>query len=632
MHLFSGTVAEAAERVTEPQFARDARERFIDVFGQAPGEQEVESWRHSWPAMMSVLTSAELGGLYVLLEYCLPGTGERIDALLLGETPDRRLTTVVVELKRWTHARTEDMPSGMVLAGGRNVLHPARQVGGYTHYLTEWVSRDSTPLSVRGAAMLHDAPSALISELRAMVAHGPSAAYPVLGRDDLDPALPAHILAGNLGCADLLPPSPMEVNAFLAAEHRPSPGLLARAGEVIQGNDEFRLIGDQDLARQHVLAAVETAGSRGRRSVVLVTGGPGTGKTVIACRLLADLCARPESNPRLLSPSGTLTRQLRRTVGDDHYRGLIGTLINNVRGVGEDSVVLLDEAHRARTAPEDRRATGLLPTLGTLINTAAVTVLFLDEKQIVRPNEGITATELARYAQDHGLGFQHIDLTTQFRCNGSSAYLTWVDQLFNPHTPAPVWKGTDYDAALATDPQQFTAWIETHTRRGAAARITAGFCWPWNAPDTPPLTAEVQIPWTAPDGPRTWERAWNLRADSPDPRFPAIPARPFWATDPGGYQQVGCIYTAQGMEYPYSVVVLGPDLLWRHGRWTARPEASHDTALNHLPAAQYLRYALNTYRVLATRGTRATRFYSTDSSTQTYLESLLSGFAADDVA
>jgi hypothetical protein len=622
MHLFSGTVAEAASLVSRPQFVQDARKLFLKAFGEAVGEAEAESWQHSWPVMMRVLTAAGLDELHMFLEYCLPGTGERIDALLLGETTDRRLATVVVELKRWTHARTGDMPAGLVQAGGRNVLHPARQVGGYTHYLTEWVSRGSTPLLVRGTAMLHEAPSALIDELRAMVARGPSAAYPILGHDDLDPALPPDVLAGNLGCVDLLPPSAQKIDAFLTTEHRPSPGLLARAGDVIQGNDRFRLIGDQDLARQHVLATVEDARRHGRRSIVLVTGGPGTGKTVVACRLLGDLCAQPETNPRLLSPSGTLSRQLQRTVGRK-YRGLIDTVVNNVRGVGTDSVVLLDEAHRARTAPDDRRASGTLTTLGTLLRTAAVTVLFLDENQIIRPNEGITAAELARFAGTHGLDFHQIDLTAQFRCNGSHAYLAWVDQLFSHGSPASVWAGADYDAALATDPDQFTDWVEAHVKGGGAARITAGFCWPWNAADKPPLPLEVQIPWTGPNGPRTWARAWNLRSDDTDPDHPRVPARPFWATDPGGHEQVGCVYTAQGMEYPYGVVILGPDLRWRNGRWAAHSEASYDRALRHLSADRYLRYALNIYRVLATRATLATRFYSTDPDTQAYLQSLL---------
>ncbi|MFE9312731.1 DNA/RNA helicase domain-containing protein [Streptomyces sp. NPDC088353] len=113
-------------------------------------------------------------------------------------------------------------------------------------------------------------------------------------------------------------------------------------------------------------------------------------------------------------------------------------------------------------------------------------------------------------------------------------------------------------------------------------------------------------------------RRWHPRRQRP-------PGRAFWATDQGGHQQIGCVYTAQGMEYEYSAVILGDDITWTPTGWQARPEKSRDPALQGLSPRQYLRYALNTYRVLATRGTRGTRLYATDSATQTQLQRLVIG-------
>ncbi|MFE5589201.1 DNA/RNA helicase domain-containing protein [Streptomyces sp. NPDC056549] len=477
-------------------------------------------------------------------------------------------------------------------------------------------------MTARSTVILHDAPAALVAALRATVAHGPSAAYPVLGRDDLT-AHPAPLdLARRLGCAGLRPAGRDDIDRFLHITHRSSPALLERAGNVIEGHDALALVGDQDRARQEVLHAVDAARGRGNKSVIVVTGGPGTGKTVIACRLLGDLCKQPGSNPRLLSPSGTLTRQLRRTVGDA-FKGLITTFLNNVpAAITHDSVVLLDEAHRARTYPDHQHA--VFPvTLGKLIGHAAVTVLFLDERQIVRPTEGLTLTQLRQHAQRTGSAFAHIDLTTQFRCNGSRAYQQWVDHLFRTTGPASPWDSGDYDLALAAHPEQLDHWVATHMANGTTARITAGFCWPWDSPATPPLLPEVAIPFDGPNGPRTWARAWNARADEQHPDHPDVPARPFWATDTGGHHQIGCIYTAQGMEYAYNAVIMGPDLVRRADGWIARPEESHDAQLRGLPPHRYLQYALNTYRVLATRGSRGTRFYSTDPLTQRFLHTLI---------
>ncbi|WP_055566984.1 DNA/RNA helicase domain-containing protein [Streptomyces atriruber] len=624
MHLYGGTVAEAARGVGDEAFVAAAEQRFTKVFGVAPSAEEVRSWRRSWPVLVSILCDAGLNDVYLLLEYSLPATGERIDALLLGKDADGRLCAVAIELKQWTRAQLSSARPGMVRIGERVVQHPARQVGGYVHYLQQWVSRDDFPLTSRGTVVLHDAPAELIGALRAAAARGPASAYPVLGRDDLTPQPTAQALAQRLGCAELSPPGQEDVERFLHVEHRPSPALLERAGEVIEGRDAFALIGDQDLARQEVLHAVDAARERGTKSVVVVTGGPGTGKTVIACRLLGDLCKQLGGNPRLLSPSGTLTRQLRRTVGDD-FRGLIATFLNKVPArITDESVVLLDEAHRARTYPDHHRKGAFPVILGKLLDQAAVTVLFLDERQIVRPTEGVTFKQLQQHAQQNGFSFAHIDLVSQFRCNGSRAYQQWVDHLFWPEGAASVWEGGDYDLAVSADPERLDYWVAEHIRGGRTARVTAGFCWPWDSPPTPPLLSEVSIAWDGPAGPQNWARPWNARADEPAFDHPEVPARPFWATDAGGHDQVGCIYTAQGMEYAYNAVIMGGDLVRRGDRWVAQPEESHDSQLRDLPPHRYLQYALNTYRVLATRGSRGTRLYSTDAITQDFLQTLVS--------
>lgn len=603
-------------------FIAAAERRFTKVFGTAPRAEEVHSWRRSWPALIEILRSAGLEDVHLLLEYSLPATGERVDALILGRDADGRLCAVAIELKQWTHAQLSPFRPGMVRIGERVVQHPSRQVGGYVHYLRQWVSRDDFPLTARGTVVLHDAPADLVAELRARAARGPAGAYPVLGRDDLTPQPSPQALAERLGCAELSPIGWDDVERLLQVEHRPSSALLERAGEVIEGRDAFTLIGDQDLARQEVLHAVTAARERGTKSIVVVTGGPGTGKTVIACRLLGDLCQQPNGNPRLLSPSGTLTRQLRRTVGED-FRGLIATFLDKVpAGITDYSVALLDEAHRARTYP-DHRQDAFPVILGKLLERAAVTVLFLDERQIVRPTEGLTLKELQQHAQYRGFSFAHIDLVSQFRCNGSRAYQQWVDHLFRPEGTASVWEGNDYDLAVAADPERLEHWVAEHIRSGRTARVTAGFCWTWNSPPTPPLLPEVAITWDGPDGPRTWARPWNSRADEPTFDHPDVPARPFWATDTGGHNQVGCIYTAQGMEYAYNAVIMGGDLVRRGERWIAHPEESHDSQLRGLPPHRYLQYALNTYRVLATRGSRGTRFYSTDAITQDFLQTLI---------
>lgn len=170
-------VSEVARDVTQSAFIEACERRFTKVFGFAPNRDEVRSWQRSWPALMSALCSAGLGELRVLLEYSLPATGERIDALVVGEAPDGRLCTVVIELKQWTSVQTSPFRPGMAKIGQRTVQHPARQVRGYVRYLEDWISRDEIPLLAGGIAVLHDAGPELIRQLQEGVARGAAADF-----------------------------------------------------------------------------------------------------------------------------------------------------------------------------------------------------------------------------------------------------------------------------------------------------------------------------------------------------------------------------------------------------------------------------------------------------------------------
>lgn len=186
----------------------------------APAEEELRSWENSWPALVKVLGAAGLGELQLLLEYELPGSSQRIDALILG-TRAGRLSAVVVELKQWTTAAPHPAGAGMLRVGGREVLHPARQVGGYVTYLTHWVPAE-LGLEVRGLAFLHNASAELVGHLREQTADGPSAFYPLLGAADLALDVDAPQLAERLQCTGLEPADRSSIDGFLRAHHRPS--------------------------------------------------------------------------------------------------------------------------------------------------------------------------------------------------------------------------------------------------------------------------------------------------------------------------------------------------------------------------------------------------------------------------
>ncbi|UKD58582.1 DUF2075 domain-containing protein [Amycolatopsis sp. FU40] len=614
MFVYGGTVAGAAEAIeaSVARFVKAAEDRFTKLYQRPMNGSERSSWQNSWPALLRTLTDAGLGNLQLFLEYELPGSGQRVDALLLGSRDDGGVTAVVIELKQWTEMdSTTDLFTWV-----RRVkyLHPSRQAAGYRYYLDDWIDEPELRLATRAVAYLHDADSEIVRSLREPVAARPgSGEVSLLGRDDVQSSASPAGLAKLFGADGLQAPTEEQVQTFLTARHRPSADLLTRINDLMTRHSVFRLIGAQQTAYLEVLDAVSRALLDPRKQLIVVSGGPGTGKTVIAARLVGDIrkVVGDEAYGCYLTPSGTLHNQLKRAVTTPGADGLFSHVGDFGRREGK-VVPIVDEAQRLR---RDQRQ------VVQMLARTRVCVLFLDERQIILPDEGFTLAELEQQAARARADVTHVKLVSQFRCNGSQRYLGWLEQLL--YGKATQWTPSDYDLAVAPTPDALSEWVTRHARAGRTARITAGFCWPWTRKPGADgkLVKDVKLPWgaTAPD----WSMPWNASQELQDDEG-AVPKSHFWATDDGGLRQVGCIYTAQGLEYDYGAVILGPDFVRRGNRWVAVPETNKDSRIpKDIDPDHYLRLAANTYWVLATRASLGCRLYSADAETQKFLTSLV---------
>jgi hypothetical protein len=271
----------------------------------------------------------------------------------------------------------------------------------------------------------------------------------------------------------------------------------------------------------------------------------------------------------------------------------------------EIDVLLCDEAHRIRETSANR-FTRSADRTGRLQ---------LDEHQAVRPGETGTVHRIGEHASALGLAVQQIDLDAQFRFGGNEAYTEWVQRLLGldkeEFAPQP-WSGYDnFTVTAAQSPHELESLLRAKLAEGLSARMTAGFCWAWSAPVGDTLVADVRI--------GDWARPWTVKGDRP---IGDAPASALWAALPGGFDQVGTVYTAQGFEYDWNGVIFGPDLVYRGGRLVTVPAASKDPAMKNIGRAQADRLIRNTYRVLLTRAMVGTVIYSTDPETQAYFTSL----------
>jgi hypothetical protein len=248
-----------------------------------------------------------------------------------------------------------------------------------------------------------------------------------------------------------------------------------------------------------------------------------------------------------------------------------------------------------------------------------VPVFLLDEHQVVRPGEMGTVEEIKAAAAAKGLQCRVVPLDSQFRCGGSDAYLRWVVRLLGLDSGGPVEWEPDGKMQLGVvdSPQELETFLEGRRAEGYGARMSAGYCWKWTKKVAPgePLPFDVRI--------GDWGRPWNVFGER---AVAGAPPAALWATDPAGFGQVGCVYTAQGFEYDWSGVIIGPDLVWRGDRWVTDRTASKDPVFKKsTPDADVDRLIRNTYKVLLTRGMVGTVVYSTDAETRAKLRELVTG-------
>lgn len=584
-----------------------------------PGESERRSWRNSLPVLADDLRAAGLDGVEVLFEPRLPLT-KRADVVLAGVDPKTgRNSYLVVELRQWTRARRwEDSDVLLDVDGARYspVLHPSLQVDGYVDYMRDFVSGlSSEPESISGAAYLHNASEAGIEDLRGDHVRTSSRLFTGQRRGDL------HEFLASRFAPD---PGVKAADDLLSSRISPSKQLLRVAADEIQQREQFVLLDEQRVAFELVLAEVRKAIHADSKTVVVIAGGPGSGKSVIALSLVGQL-AREGRTVMHATGSRSFTQTLRAIAGKGsiRYKSLFA-YFNNFMAAERNSldVLVLDEAHRLletsvnRYTPKVDRAVAR-PQVEELFDVARVPVFLLDPYQVVRPGEMGSVAEIETHTAARGLPVRQIDLHGQYRAGGSEAYLDWVLRLLGLRADGPVlWHDEDaFTVEIADSPDELEMRLAAEMARGQNARMTAGYCWPWSDPRPDgALVPDVVI--------GDWQRPWNLRGER---SVGGAPPSALWATGEGGFGQVGCVYTAQGFEYSWNGVIIGPDLVWRTDRWVARREFNKDPDFRSIKTVDdqtFDRLIRHVYKVLLTRGMVGTVLYSTDAETRARLRGL----------
>lgn len=619
MRLYVGSSQQFIEATVHNQIADRLKAAFFNYYRYTPSPAEIRSWRQSLASISQVFQHNNLLDHGIILEYQIPFTSKRLDCLITGRDAQRKDNAVIIELKQWEKCTPADGDNEVItFVGGaqREVLHPSAQVGQYATYLQDVHTafcEPPRPIQLSACAYLHNyrfvPDEVLLTEkFRPTLAH-----YPLFSMDDVDP-LSDFLRARLEGGAGL-----DVLGRIEDGQYRPSKKLMDHVGNVIKGLPQYILLDEQLVAYDRVMASARAGIGDRRKTVIIIKGGPGTGKSVIAINLMADLLLAGY-NAHYATGSKAFTETLRKIIG---ARGSVQfKYFNSYMGANPDAVDVLicDEAHRIRETSHSRFTAKAKrtdsPQIQELISASRVSVFFIDQDQIVRPAEIGSVRHIKEFAAKNDcLLFEH-ELVTQFRCSGSEAFVSWINNTLRISRTAHVlWTGEEnFEFKIFDSPETLEEAIRRKAREGFSARMTAGFCWEWSKHNPKhALNDDVVI--------GKYKRPWNARHEAVNlPK--GVPKAQFWAYDPNGIDQIGCVYTAQGFEFDYVGVIFGNDIIYsfNEGNWVGHRENSKDPVVRKAKS-KFVDLVKNTYRVLLSRGLKGCYVHFLDPDTEKFFQS-----------
>lgn len=607
MELWQGDLPDFVEVARGPRLAAAMALSFSQIYHRQPPESEYASWERSLAAVATVADEAVTDDVGVLVEYHLPLSERRIDVMFFGRGPDGAPSSLLIELKRWTDVSLEDEWARNVLSGGAEHVHPSEQALDYSEYLRDVHSSYSdASFGIQPCAFCHEMSAVAGEPLLDHRFESLIERSPLFLRGDDDRL--AEMLNREVGKGDGV----SLMHQVRSGQFKPGKRIVESLDAVLRHDEEWHLLDEQRKAFNAIWAEVQRVRSSASRSAILVRGAPGTGKSVIAVQLLAEALKRGLT--AVHSTGGkAFTTVMRGTFTGAKPLFAWNRSLRHATSMGLD-LLLTDEAHRIRETSDNRWTKkvdrGRRSQIDELLDSAKVSVFFLDEHQYMRPDEIGSTRLVVEATENRHIPLRQYDLSAQFRCGGSREYVEWVDYLLGFRPQAPDSFGGHYTFEVAADPDDLENVLDLEP--AGSSRLVAGFCWKWSEPQSDgSLVDDVVV--------GDWRRPWNRKEAKGKTYKPERHPYTLWATTSEGRDQVGCIYSAQGFEFDRVGVIWGPDLVWRDGKWVGQKRLNKDPGLRTANGDDITRLIRHAYRVLLTRGVRGTRILCPDPETNEHI-------------
>lgn len=611
MRLYENSLQDFKEDVIQNKIADKIAARYQEHYKRKVNQSEYNSWNNSLRFVKDVIEYSGLKDNYIAVEYELPYSEKRIDILLFGRDEKGGDNIILIELKQWSNDKVSDCENegNVVVDFGRfkkELAHPSLQAEGYSHHLIDFVSvfEEKQGISLSACVYCHNYKKGEKETLYLPKFEKAVKEYPIFSKEeviDLGKYLKKRLNEGE----------GLEVfNRFAYSTIGPSKRLLEHTKNMINKQQIFNLIDDQIAAYNAIMSQAKKLSNSKDKSVIIIKGGPGTGKSVIALEVMGELM-RQGKKVFHATGSSAFTKTLRKILGTRSQQ-LFKFFFNFTQSEeNEIDILICDEAHRIRRDSNDWGVPWKLksknPQIDDLIKPSRLSLFFIDEHQVVRPSEIGNVELIKDSAKKFGAKIFEFELQTQFRCGGSDAYLQWLENTLGiiESEWETLTKKEGMEFRIMESPEELKKTIEEkNEEKPNSSRIVAGFCWPWSAPNQDgTLVSDVKI--------GNFEMPWERKDEFWK-----------WATENSGMEQVGTVYTSQGFEFDYIGVIFGKDLVYNMNKeeWEAKPENSYDNAAKR-NNTEFTKHLKNVYRVLMSRAHKGVFVYFMDRDTENYFKS-----------
>ena len=434
MIIYSNSTEQFRQDVLYNRIADIMNDAFVSSFGHKVNPSELLSFQNSLSRVKDLIEISEIKDNHIALEYQVPYNQSRIDCLMFGKDPAGKDNILLIELKQWTSVTALETEGNFVetyTGGGMKVVaHPSQQIKGYHNYLLDFIEEfEKEPaLTLTSCSYCHNYSntdrSGLFNPVYKNILHD----YPVYCREDVEKL--AEKIKGLLHSG-----KGTEVyNRFMMSRIRPSKKLLENVQGIIKDQVRFSLLNEQLVAKNLIWGKIRRAELKKEKSVILVKGGPGTGKSLIALNILAEVAAK-KKKILLASKSKPFRDGLQAWVGPEGRNIFVSPYSLTPSRLEENGldVLLIDEAHRIETSNvyQHMRAADRseMPMVDQLIRCAKTTVFFIDDKQRVRHQEIGNSAFIKNAAKTFSASVEEVELLSQFRCMGSNNYLEWIESV-----------------------------------------------------------------------------------------------------------------------------------------------------------------------------------------------------------